>query len=109
MGYTILTTGGHTYWTDDDGYVIARTNGPRGWSYGKAWQILGATTRRNAHYIIPLKDIVDGADFGQGWVQDIDHGTRRMWAGHPGRIKSVVRTADWDPSLARNTRGEVSA
>lgn len=99
MGYTIRTTGGQTYWTDDAGYVLARTDGPRGFTYGKGWQIVGASTRHNSRAIIRLADIVAGADFGQGWVHDIDHGTHRVWGGGSRRIKSVAVTPDDDAAL----------
>lgn len=88
--YRITLKNGHVYTTDDHGNVISRTDGPRNWPYSN-WRIIGFTTRHNARRIVSLADAVNGAPCGQGWIHDIDHGTRRMWA-HPTtqRLRSIV-------------------
>ena len=87
-----------TYYLDADGAVIARTNGPRGWSYSGAWTILGSARRWNSGYIVRLSDAADGADIGHGFVCDLDHGTRRRWGNE--RAQRVRRATELDRETA---------
>lgn len=73
---------GEVYILDLDGQVLQRSDGPQGHSYSGQWRIIGFTRRSNAHQIITLQEVLAGENFGQGWIHDVDHGTRRMW-GHP--------------------------
>lgn len=57
----------------------------------EGWMIVGFTTRLNAHHVITLAQAAEGADIGQGWVHDLDHGTHRMW-GHPSYRRAVKVT-----------------
>jgi hypothetical protein len=85
-----LTTRDHTrYLLTDSGDVVARSDGPRGWNYSGKWTILGAVTRWNAHRCVSLAEIVDGADFGHGFIRDLDHGSVRQWGGHSRRLLSA--------------------
>lgn len=77
------------YDLDDEGYVVARTDGPKGWNYGKGWRIVGFRTRHNALRVITLRETADGANIGQGWVVDWDHGTYRMW-GSPSDHRATL-------------------
>jgi hypothetical protein len=80
MRYRITCKSGYVI-TDDEGrimedhvgrhYVCAPHDG---------WRIIGFTRRHHSAQIIGLTAAAHGADIGQGWVHDIDHGTRRMWA-----------------------------
>jgi hypothetical protein len=82
----LVTKGRDIYTLDDEGYVVARSNGPEGWNYGRGWRIVGFKTRHNAHRTISLQEALDGADVGQGWIVDWDHGTFRLW-GSPSADK----------------------
>jgi hypothetical protein len=59
---------------------------------GHEWKVIGFGTRHNSNQIITLEAAANGADIGQGWVHDRDHGTHRMW-GMPTyrRAVKVVR------------------
>lgn len=87
---TMTTTTGVRFTLDDDGRVTARSNGPSGWDYSGKWRIVGFRTRLHAHRVISLSEAIAGADVGQGWVVDDDHGTIRTWAGPAnGRLRSL--------------------
>lgn len=90
MNYRLITTRGNYYTLDDEGRVTARSNGPEGWNYSGKWQIIGIGKRVHSARLISLEDAAQGADFGQGWVHDLDHGTHRMWGME--RIRSIVQT-----------------
>lgn len=45
-----------------------------------SWRIAGIATRFNARWLVSLAAAADGANIGQGWIHDVDHGTARMWA-----------------------------
>src|SRR5689334_20201957 len=77
--YLMTTTRRTLYVLDANGNVLARSNGPRGWTYSGKWTILGATTRHLARRIVPLADIARDGVPGQGWLHDLDHGTHRLW------------------------------
>ena len=83
--YKLTLRDGTRYVLAEGGEVLARSNGPRGWNYSGEWIVLGFTTRHNAHRIISLADALAGANIGQGWVHDLDHGTHRMWGSPTGR------------------------
>ena len=91
MHYKLTLKSGAVYTLDAEGCVTARTEGPQGWDYGRKWQVLGFATRYNARRIVSLADAADGAEIGQGWVHDLDHGTRRMWGGAGRRAASIRR------------------
>ena len=55
------------------------------------WKILGFTKRIHSHKIISLAEAADGADLGQGWVHDLDHGTHRIWCQPSNRRVVSVR------------------
>lgn len=84
----LVMTQGPIYTLDDNGNVIARTNGPEGWTYSN-WRILGFLRRHNSGTMVSLADALNGADIGHGYVVDCDHGTRRVWMGSPGRCKRL--------------------
>lgn len=88
----LITKGRDIYTLDDEGYVVARTDGPQGWNYGRGWRIVGFKTRHNARRTILLAEALAGEDTGQGWVVDWDHGTYRLW-GSPShrRLASIAR------------------
>jgi hypothetical protein len=89
----LTTTNGTRYTLDDNGAVVARTDGPEGWDYSGKWKVLGFLTRANSRYMVPLADAVAGAWIGHGFVVDLDHGTLRVWMGSPGRCKAVRHAA----------------
>ena len=67
-------TNGTIFKLDNNGVVLYRSNGPQNWNYSGKWIITGASKRHHSRQIIPLEDILAGADFSQGWVHDLDHG-----------------------------------
>jgi hypothetical protein len=79
--FRLTTKGRDIYILARDGAVLSRTNGPSGWDYAHGWHIIGFGTRANSRHLVSLDEAADGVDTGQGWVHDLDHGTRRMWAG----------------------------
>lgn len=85
---------GDRYTLEDDGRVVARTNGPKGWNYSGKWIITGFKTRHNAHRMITLDEALAGVDTGQGWVCDLDHGTPRMWGSPSGRKLASIRRVE---------------
>jgi hypothetical protein len=89
----MTTTAGVRYTLSDDGAVIDRTDGPRGWDYSGKWIIKGFSKRHHSRQIIPLADALAGEDVGQGWVHDLDHGMPRMWGGGGRRMKSIRKVA----------------
>ena len=76
---------GTRYELDDAGYVTARSDGPRGWDYGRGWRVLGFRRRLHSAFTITLDAALNGTDTGFGYVMDWDHGTYRMWASPKGR------------------------
>ena len=87
----------HSVWyLRDDGAVVY--DGTRGMRFGEGtdtWRILGFSTRHHARRVITLPEAADGAELGQGWVHDLDHGTHRLW-GMPvtKRVVKVWRVAE---------------
>jgi hypothetical protein len=75
----VLETARATYLLDGDGYVLGRSNGPKGWRYGVGWRILGLAKRHHSRCVLSLEACAAGADFGHGIVHDLDHGTHRSW------------------------------
>jgi hypothetical protein len=76
---------GAVYTLTDEGAVTDRSDGPRDWDYSGKWIITGFSTRFNSRAIIPLESVLRGAPVGHGFIHDLDHGTRRMWANPTGR------------------------
>ena len=79
------------------GYVITDDNGNIaedhvGRDYvrtpDESWRIVGISRRHHSRDLISLATAANGADIGQGWIHDIDHGTRRMW-GMPTYRRAV--------------------
>lgn len=63
-------------------------------SYSGQWRIIGISKRHHSHDMVSLEDAANGANIGQGWVHDLDHGTHRMWAmPKDRRATSVVRAS----------------
>jgi hypothetical protein len=88
----ILTLHDRTVYTlARDGAVLARTDGPNGWNYAHRWHITGFGTRPNSGHLVSVEDAANGADIGQGWVHDLDHGTHRMWASPSTQRAASVR------------------
>lgn len=86
VGYRITLKSGDYFDTDAAGN-IAYDSG-RNYRRDPAngfWQIVGFSTRHNSQYLISLPDAAAGDNIGQGWVHDLDHGTRRMWSHPPGQ------------------------
>jgi hypothetical protein len=81
--YILTLRSGAKYELDSDGAVLYRTDGPdRSWNYGGRWRILGLAAQWDHGYTVSLAAAAAGVPFGEGYVHDIDHGTRRVW-GHP--------------------------
>ena len=100
------TKDGTRYVLDDDGAVLARSDGPRGWDYSGKWKIVGFKKRAHSHATVSLADALDGFDVGQGWVIDWDHGTYRMWAHPTGRRLAYLAHLDaTDEAAALSTAG----
>lgn len=60
------------------------------------WYIVGIGTRANARDLVLLAAAADGANIGQGWVHDVDHGTRRMWVmPRHRRVVKVERISNY--------------
>lgn len=89
--YVLTLKNGEQYTLADNGAVIDRTDGPRGWDYSGQWLILGFTKRHHSARMVSLAAAAAGADIGQGWVHDLDHGHRRMWAMPTDRRAKAVR------------------
>jgi len=85
----IMRTTRGVYTLDLKGYVLARSDGPRGWDYGRGWRILGFRRHWNAHHMVNLTEALAGIPIGQGWIDDWDHGTRRQWGDE--RMVSIKR------------------
>jgi hypothetical protein len=91
----LRTVSGVTFYLDLEGYVLSRTDGPEGWDYAKGWRILGflPTINTPVERRVTLRAALAGADTGQGWVVDWDHGYVRVWANPSGRrLASVAYT-----------------
>lgn len=73
VGYVLTDDHGNIAEDHSAGRSYVRTPDP-------SWRILGFTTRAHAHRLITLAEAADGANIGQGWIHDFDHGARRMWA-----------------------------
>lgn len=90
---TMTLLDGTRYTLDDDGKVLDRSDGPKGWDYEGEWTIVGFKKRHHSARTITLDKALAGADVGQGWVVDLDHGTFRLWGSPTGhRLKSVRQT-----------------
>ena len=103
----LYTTDGERYELDDEGFVTARSNGPKGWDYRKGWRITGFAKRAHSARIVPLAQAVQGADIGHGYICDWDHGTFRRWMGSPGRCAHLMRQGDHamsDDEIGPNVR-----
>jgi hypothetical protein len=95
----VLETARATYYLDENGAVIARTNGPRGWDYSGKWIIRGFLRRWNAGMIYAtVQEAADGVDIGHGYVADLDHGTMRVWGNE--RATDVRVATDNDRTTA---------
>ncbi len=90
-GYAMTLKNGDIYWLDESGTVEARSDGPKDWEYSGRWIILGFSKRIHSHSWIKLGAAADGANIGQGWVHDLDHGTHRLWASPTGRRVQSIR------------------
>ena len=84
-GYRITLKLGYYVVTDRDGWITEayegenRRDGPYR-SSGHGWRILGFGRRHWAnHPQVSLAEAAAGADLGQGWIWDWDHGTIRQW------------------------------
>ena len=83
----------------DGGYYVLAANGTilfdssRNYrSDSEQWRVIGIGKRHHSRDLISLSEAADGADFGQGWVHDLDHGTHRIWGmPHSRRARQVVR------------------
>jgi len=86
-GYFALAADGGILYDSDRNY----------YSDGIGWKILGIATRHNSSYIIPLEEAANGANIGQGWIHDLDHGTHRMWGSPSYRraVKVVIASPDY--------------
>src|SRR5687767_13366987 len=90
--YVMTLKNGSRWRLAADGGVLY--DGERHMSFdGEHWRIIGFTRRHLGGPLITLDAAVNGADLGQGWIHDLDHGTRRMW-GMPKhhRVVRVERT-----------------
>lgn len=88
-GYVIYLKNGSHFVTDEAGNILFDGDRKMSFPPDGAWKILGFARRHNAHSIqVTLREAADGADLGQGWVFDRDHGTTRMW-GMPAYRRAV--------------------
>lgn len=85
----MTTKDGTRFDLTDDGAVIDRTDGPRNWDYSGKWVIVGFKKRLHSARTITLAEALQGADVGQGWVVDLDHGTLRLWGGAGRRLATL--------------------
>lgn len=85
---------GDVYLLDGFGRVVSRSDGPQGHDYSGKWRIEGFLRRHNSSTIVTLAEALDGIDIGHGWVVDLDHGTRRVWAHPTGRRCESVKLID---------------
>ena len=94
MQYRITLKVGYVL-TDSQGCIIEDHSAGRAYkrSPTEDWRILGISKRHHSREIIPLAAAASGADIGQGWVHDMDHGTHRMWAMPPNR-RAIRVTAE---------------
>jgi len=90
----VIETDRATYYTDHNGAVVARTNGPRGWNYSDKWIILGVKKRYHSRNVIPLFAAANGEDFGHGIIRDNDNGTLREWHGERARHIRMASSLD---------------
>lgn len=81
---------GTWYDLDDGGAVLRRSDGPDNWDYSGNWIIVGFKTRHNSTATVSLREALNGADVGQGWIVDKDHGTYRLWGSPSGRRLSRI-------------------
>ena len=92
--FRLTTKGRETFILARDGAIIRHgSNGQDRPDYDMhKWHVLGFGTRANSRRIVTLDEAADGAETGQGWVHDLDHGTHRMW-GSPSdrRLASITR------------------
>lgn len=94
----IIQTPRATYYLDAAGYIIARTNGPRGWNYCNGWRILGFAKRWHSRHFVTLAAALAGEDIGHAYVCDLDHGIMRMWGTE--RATDVRHAMDMDRETA---------
>ena len=87
--YRMETTRGNVYTLDDNGNVIARSNGPKDWNYSGKWTILGAAKRYHSRHAYPLAWIAANGVPGWGVIRDLDHGYLRVWTGE--RMRSLYK------------------
>ena len=92
--YRMTLKNGTVFTLEDDGSVVARTDGPRGWNYSGKWIVTGIKRRHHSLDVITLAQAAAGADIGHGVVCDIDHGSHRQWSHPRGRqVRSIVQVA----------------
>ena len=60
------------------------------------WRILGIGKRAHSAHLVSLADAANGADIGQGWIHDLDHGSHRMWCNPSSRRATRVTRRNED-------------
>lgn len=77
--YAMTLKDGSTWTLSADGDVLY--DGTRGMTFKAdgSWRVIGFTTRHIGRTLISLADAAAGANLGQGWVHDLDHGAHRLW------------------------------
>lgn len=91
--FRLTLKNGAVYTTDDEGRVLDRTDGPRGWDYSGKWIITGIKRRHHSLDTITLAQAAAGADFGHGVVTDRDHGSHRQWGDRGRQVRRVEHVA----------------
>ena len=81
-GFRITLKSGYVE-TDDQGRIVHDYSAGRNYRCEPhdEWRIVGIATRHHSIRVSTLDDCAaDPRLIGQGWIHDLDHGTRRMWA-----------------------------
>lgn len=97
-GYRLTLKHGAYVITDDSKRIVRLIDTSRDYRRmpSDTWYIVGIGRRHNSRDLVSLSAAADGADIGQGWVHDIDHGTHRMWTmPKHQRVMKVERIANY--------------
>lgn len=94
-GFRITLKDGAFVDTDTDGRIVRDYDPTSSRDYRceprDAWKIVGITKRFHSRDVATLSDCAHDASYiGQGWIHDIDHGTRREWCSPKHRRATRV-------------------
>lgn len=97
-GYRLTLKQGAYVITDDSKRIVRDVDTARDYRRvpSDTWYIIGIGRRHHSRELISLASASDGADIGQGWIHDIDHGTHRMWCmPKHRRVTKVERVTNY--------------